>query len=144
MRIIKHITYCFLLTVYLCHLVMPVPVGAHCLLMEPVEEGAIKVYYNDGRFSMRTEVIAYDDQNREIMRGSLDENGYFHYPTDEEIVLLVADDGLGHRAELFLHSETAEAVMPMGFTVTLVVAGFIALAGIFHYRNRGNTGRKMV
>ncbi len=108
------------------------PVSAHRMLIEEVGEGAVKVGYEDGRFSRRTVVVVYDQQGTEIARGDLDDEGMFYYPS-ELAVLIEADDGLGHRAELILGQEVKEE-MPRGLTVAAVFSGFLFIAGVFQFR----------
>ena len=105
---------------------------AHRMLIEEVGEGAVKVGYEDGLFSRRTVVVVYDQQGTEIARGDLDAEGMFYYPP-ELAVLIEADDGLGHRAELALGQEVAEEP-PRGLTVAAVFSGFLFIAGIFQFR----------
>lgn len=108
------------------------PVSAHRMLIEEISEGVVKVGYEDGRFSRRTVVVVYDQQGEEITRGDLDAEGLFYYaPADA--VMIEADDGLGHRAELVLGVEISEE-LPRGLTIALVSAGFLLIAGFFKYR----------
>ena len=108
------------------------PVSAHRMLIEEISEGVVKVGYEDGRFSRRTVVVVYDKQGEEIARGELDGEGLFYY-APEDAVLIEADDGLGHRAELVLGEEIAEE-LPRGLTIALVSVGFLLIAGFFQYR----------
>lgn len=108
------------------------PVSAHRMLIEEISEGVVKVGYEDGRFSRRTVVVVYDQQGEEIASGALDGEGLFYY-VPEDAVLIEADDGLGHRAELVLGEEIAEE-LPRGLTIALVSAGFLLIAGFFQYR----------
>ena len=107
------------------------PALAHRMLIEPVEEGIIKVAYEDGRFSRRTEVFVYDHQGVELHSGKLDTQGNFHYPPDA--VLIVADDGLGHRVEWRV-GEEVDTGPSRGVTVTIVVTLFCLIALFFHSR----------
>jgi nickel transport protein len=105
---------------------------AHKMVIEEIGEGAVKVGYEDGRFSRRTVVVVYDQQGTEITRGELDDDGIFYYPS-EQAVLIEADDGLGHRAELALGQESHEEP-PRGLTVAAVFSGFVFIAGVFQFR----------
>ncbi|MCT8137289.1 hypothetical protein H1D32_05740 [Anaerobacillus sp. CMMVII] len=71
---------------------------AHKMVIETVEAGKIRVVYEDGSFSRRTIVILYDANGNELSRGSLDHEGYFFYDP-KKVSLVVANDGIGHRAE---------------------------------------------
>ena len=109
------------------------PALAHRMLIEPVDEGLIKVVYEDGRFSRRTEVFVYNLQGEELHSGKLDNQGYFHYPPELDAVLVVADDGLGHRVEWHV-GEDFSMGSPRGITITIVVILFCLIAGFFHLR----------
>lgn len=112
---------------------LPSPALAHRMLIEPVEEGKIKVAYEDGRFSRRTEVFIYDNEGKEIYSGKLDAEGYFYYPQELDAVLIVADDGLGHRVEWRV-GEAMGQYFPRSYTVFIVLTLFCFIAAIFHYR----------
>ncbi|MDZ4132916.1 MAG: hypothetical protein U1E11_07235 [Dethiobacteria bacterium] len=119
----------------LIFLLIPIStVFAHRMVIEEVEDGLVWAGYEDGRFSRRTEVIVYDEQGEEVARGSLDSDGKFAFPP-EQAVLIVADDGLGHRAEYSLGVE-ARPEPPRGPTIVLVCSGFLIVAGVFHYRTQ--------
>lgn len=111
------------------------PVLAHRMLIKPVEDGVIKVAYEDGRFSRRTEVFVYDHQGVELYSGKLDEHGYFHYPPEMDAALIVADDGLGHRVEWRVGDPYTTGI-PRGITVAGVVTAFCLIAAFFHLRVR--------
>jgi nickel transport protein len=116
-------------------LLIPVStVFAHRMVIEEVEDGLVWAGYEDGRFSRRTEVVVYDEQGEELARGSLDSDGNFAFPP-EQAALIVADDGLGHRAEYNLGLE-ARTEPPRGPTIALVCSGFLIIAGVFHYRTQ--------
>ncbi len=122
-------------------LVISIPVGtvfAHRMVIEELEAGLVKIGYEDGRFSRRTEIVVYNEQGMELQRGMIDTNGQFSYQP-EEVVLIVADDGLGHRAELNLGQEVEEE-LPRGLTVSLVFSAFVLFAGVF--QNRLNHKKK--
>lgn len=75
------------------------PAYAHKMLIEPVKDGVIKVMYDDGSFSERTEVTVYDSNDEVIEKGKLDDEGKFYYDKDKDVSYIVAEDGLGHKAE---------------------------------------------
>ena len=110
------------------------PVFAHLMLIEPVEDGLIKVVFDDGTVARHAEVVVYNEKDEEIARGDVDEDGKFSYP-EQEAELIVADDGFGHRAEYVVGEDPHEA-LPRGLTVAIVLAGFCLIAGVFHYRVR--------
>ncbi len=121
----------FLIILLLCFLPVST-VLAHRMVIEEVGEGAVKVGYEDGRFSRRTVVVVYDQQGTEITRGKLDDEGMFYYQSDLA-VLIEADDGIGHRTELVLGQEVEEE-LPRGMTVAAVFSGFLLIAGVFQFR----------
>ncbi len=120
------------LLVLLIAILPAAPVLAHRMIIEEVSEGVVKVGYDDGRFSRRTEVVIYDQQGMEIVRGSLDDDGMFYFQANNAL-LVEADDGLGHRAELVL-GECAPKELHRGLTVALVSTGFILIAVLFQFR----------
>jgi len=116
------------------------PVFAHLMLIEPVEEGKVKVVFDDGSAARHAEVVVYDEDVKEIDRGDVDDEGYFSFDP-EEAELLVADDGFGHRAEYEV-GEEAQQALPRGPVVAGVLFGFAAIAGFFQYRvSKKNTDK---
>ncbi len=108
------------------------PVFAHLMLIEPVEEGRVRVAFDDGSANRHAEVVVYDENENEIARGDVDGEGYFNYDP-QEAELLVADDGFGHRAEYVAGEETQQALQ-RGPVVAGVLFGFAFIAGLFQYR----------
>lgn len=121
-----------LLTISLVFLIYA-PVYAHRMIVEQVDEGIVKVIYDGGRIARRSEVVVYNEKGEEIARGKLDENGHFHYPLDQGDVLIIADDGLGHRVEWQTGDYHGKG-LPRGVTVSLVLFGFVAVAVFFNNR----------
>ncbi len=116
-------------------LILPVsPVFAHLMLIEPVEEGRVRVAFDDGSAARHAEVVAFSEEGEEIARGDVDREGYFRFPPGEA-AYLEADDGFGHRAEYVVGEEAHQALTRVP-TVSAVLAGFLLTAGIFHYRVR--------
>ncbi len=107
-------------------------VFAHLMLIEPVEEGKARVVFDDGSPNPHAEVIVFDEDENEIVRDDVDRDGYFSYPA-EDAVMIVAEDNFGHRAEHVV-GEDAHQGLPRVPTVSAVLAGFLLIAGIFHYR----------
>ncbi|ABR46753.1 hypothetical protein Amet_0526 [Alkaliphilus metalliredigens QYMF] len=113
------------------------PVYAHKMLIEPIEDGVIKVNYEDGSVSSRTEVVVYDSNGAEILTGSLDENGYFYYDTDLDATRIVADDGLGHRVEWQVGDPAVYSNHGSKWKkISLVVAIFVVIGSVFFLRNK--------
>lgn len=108
---------------------------AHKMVIEPVEDGLVKVYYEGGDFSYRTEVTVYDSNDQVIESGKLDDEGKFTYDTDSDVKYLVADDGMGHRAEWTVGEEASSSSHASKYiriaVVVLVLAG---IAGIYYLR----------
>lgn len=87
-----------LLTFVLVFWVFQSPSYAHKLLLEPAEEGLIKIMYEDGKIPPDMQITVYDLEGNQIDQGILDESGFFHFdPLAAEKI--VADDGMGHRLE---------------------------------------------
>ncbi len=114
-------------------LILPAsPAFAHLMLIEPVEEGKVRVVFDDGSPNPHAEVIVFDEDENETARGDVGREGYFSYPV-EGAAVLVAEDNFGHRAE-YVVGEEAHQALPRMPTVSAVLAGFLLIAGIFHYR----------
>jgi hypothetical protein len=124
--------YLLIITAVLLIFIPVKSVFAHRMVIEELEAGLVRVGYEDGRFSRRTEIVVYNEQGMELQRGIIDPEGQFSYQP-EEAALIVADDGLGHRAELVLGAEVTEE-KSRSLTVGLVFTAFLALSGIFQYR----------
>ncbi len=108
------------------------PVFAHLMLIEPVDEGEVRVVFDDGSVARHAEVVVFDENEEEIARGDVDGDGYFSFDP-EEAEMLVADDGFGHRAEHVVGEEAAQA-LPRGPVVAAVLFGFALISGVFQYR----------
>lgn len=114
-------------------LILPAsPAFAHLMLIEPVEEGQVRVVFDDGSAARHAEVVVFTEEGEEVARGDVDRDGYFSYPA-EGAAKLVAEDNFGHRAE-YVVGEDAHQALPRVPTVSAVLAGFLLIAGIFHYR----------
>lgn len=111
------------------------PVFAHLMLIEPLEEGKVQVVYDDGTVARRAEVVVYNEQDEEISRGAVDTEGVFEFSPGEAAVIL-ADDGLGHRAQYVVGEEQHQAALSRGPTIALVLSGFGLVALFFHRRVR--------
>ncbi len=109
-------------------------VFAHHMFIEPVEEGKVQVVFDNGSPARQAEVVVYNEEDEEITRGDVDRDGNFSYPA-EDAAMLVAEDNFGHRAEYVVGEDVHEA-LPRVPTVSAVLAGFLLIAGIFHYRAR--------
>ena len=72
---------------------------AHGMLLILEEPGVLRVEYDGGGFSPRTEVTIYDKEGNELGKGSVDEEGKYYFDPSLNVHLAVADDGMGHRAE---------------------------------------------
>ena len=128
-------TLLFITVLALLVLILPAsPAFAHLMLIEPVEEGHVRVVFDDGSPNPHAEVIVFDEDENETARGDVDRDGYFSYPA-EGASKLVAEDNFGHRAE-YVVGEDAHQALPRVPTVSAVLAGFLLIAGIFHYRVR--------
>lgn len=129
-----------LLAVFLL-LVIITPAYAHKVILEPVEDGIIKISYEDGSISSRMQVTVYDSNGTEVLAGGLDENGYFYYDVVSDAALIVADDGLGHRLEWqvgehMVYSNHTAKWMKMA----LVVLSFIGFGLFFLWRSKKFNG----
>lgn len=108
------------------------PAFAHLMLIEPVEEGKVRVVFDDGSTNRHAEVVVFDENEEEIGRGDVDREGYFSFDP-EGAEMLVAEDGFGHRAEHVVGEEVRQA-LPRGPVVATVLFGFVLVSGFFQYR----------
>ncbi len=107
---------------------------AHKMIIEPIKEGKVKVVYEDGSFSKRTVVHVYDHEGQEIQIGALDGEGYFYYDV-RMATLLVASDGIGHRAEWQVGDLLMKTNQRWGVAVIVIVI-CLANAWFFRYRTK--------
>jgi hypothetical protein len=114
-------------------ILLEAPAYAHRMLIRPIEPGILRVVYDDGTIARRAEVVLYGADDRELVRGKVDQEGYFKYNQKLPIVLVVADDGLGHRAT-WKYGEKVKEELPMLAKAVLVMAFLVFAAAFFHYR----------
>lgn len=110
---------------------MPLSSFAHGMFLKLEEPGVLKVEYDGGGFSPKTEVIVYDKEGNELKKGPVDEEGKFHFDPDLEIHSAVADDGMGHRAKY--QEGVEEKTIPK---VPVVIAVFTVIGIIFAMFNK--------
>ncbi|MGN9164320.1 hypothetical protein ACTNDY_03395 [Tissierellaceae bacterium HCP3S3_D8] len=118
-------------------LISAIPAYAHKMTIEPVEDGVIKVHYDDGSFSSRTVVTVYDSNGEELESGKLDEEGKYTYDKDKDVSYIVAEDGLGHKDEWKVGEEVKA---DSGGSKTLKIVGVVAvlaIVGIVSYKKKG-------
>lgn len=109
-------------------------VFAHAMIIETVEEGKVKVVFDDGSPNRHAEVTVFDEEENEIAHGEVDEEGYFSYdPTGA--VLLVAQDNMGHRAE-YVVGEGMRRSLPRVPTIGAALLIFALVAVVFRYRSK--------
>lgn len=72
---------------------------AHAMIIEPLENQRVLVQYDGGGFSRRTVVTVVDAMGHVLEEGKLDAEGVYDYSHLPEAHTLLADDGMGHRAE---------------------------------------------
>ena len=107
---------------------------AHKMHIDPAEEGAIQVVYEDGSFSTRTVVTVYDKEGNEIDQGRLDSKGFFYYD-QKKAHSFVADDGMGHRTEWTSGEDVVVKSAPHRWiTIGAVVAILVGIAIVFSLR----------
>ncbi len=133
---LKHFKTATMMLVVAMFILPATPVLAHLMLIETLEEGKVQVVYDDGTVARRAEVVVYNEQDEEISRGQVDTEGVFEY-SPVEAAVIVADDGLGHRAQYVVEEDQHQAALPRGPTIALVLSGFGLIALVFHRRVRG-------
>lgn len=110
---------------------------AHKMTIEPLEDGVIQVHYDDGSFSSRTEVTVYNSNDEELALGELDDEGKFTYDASEDAEYIVADDGMGHRAEWTIGEEPSSSSHASKYIkIGVVVLVLVAVAGIYYKRKK--------
>jgi len=118
-------------------LVSAVPAYAHKMTIDPVEDGIIKVQYDDGSFSERTEVKVYNSKDEVIEEGKLDEEGKFTYDKSKDVSYIVAEDGLGHKAEWKIGEETKkDSGGSKGLKIGAVVLALAIIGGISYKKKK--------
>ncbi|QGU00267.1 hypothetical protein SYNTR_1673 [Candidatus Syntrophocurvum alkaliphilum] len=132
---IKKLTTIFLLS-FFCLAVLTAPVFGHCLLIEEIEEGKVKVYFDDGTTSENIEVTVFDEKGTELTIGNPDENGYFRYSTDLDAYAIVANDGVGHLATLTLGEGKSVSHSHGNRTVQIISIVLIFSAVAFYFYRR--------
>lgn len=76
---------------------MQVTVFAHQMIIEPLPQQRIKVYYEGGTFSKDTTISLFDANGQVVFMKKVDQNGEFDYSKYSRVDSLIADDGMGHR-----------------------------------------------
>lgn len=76
---------------------MQTAVFAHQMIIEPLPQQRIKVYYEGGTFSKDTTITLFDAAGQVVFMKKVDENGEFDYNRYSRVDSLIADDGMGHR-----------------------------------------------
>ncbi len=124
------VAFCLVLLVY-----VPSTVLAHRMLITPVEGGAVYVGYDDGGPSVGAGVKLYDAKGEEIVSGTTDEQGLFHFDAGHSPVRIVSNDGMGHRAVWEANSEDAAGQLPRWVGGLLGAGLFLFIAALFYYIN---------
>lgn len=102
----------------------PDTVYAHGMDLKLVEPGVLKVEYDGGGFSPRTEVTIFDAKGNELGKGSVDEEGKYSFDPSLKVHRAIADDGMGHRAEY------KEGVEHRDIPKVPVIIGIFAAIGV--------------
>ncbi len=90
------------------------------------------MFFDDDIPNQHAEVTVYDEAENEIARGKVDDEGYYSY-LEEEAVVLVAKDNMGHRAEYVIGVGMRRS-FPRIPTISAVLIIFVLIAAVFHYR----------
>ena len=117
-------------------LVLPGLAFAHGMDLILEEPGVLRVEYEGGGFSPRTEVTIYDMEGNELGKGLVDDEG--RYLFDQELVVArsVANDGMGHVAE---YREGVEERTIPKLPVVIAVFALVALIWKLVDRRSKNT-----
>lgn len=112
---------------------------AHGMSLKLEEPGVLKVEYDGGGFSPRTEITIYDEKGNELGKGLVDEEGKFHFDKNLDVYSAVANDGMGHRAEY--EKGVIKKEIPK---LPVVIAVFAVIGIIFAVFNKKKTKQKRV
>ncbi len=80
-------------------MVLRTDASAHKFVIDPIEQGVIKVSYEDGKISEDTLLTLYDVNREQLAQVQINQDGTFHYDDYPEVFYIVADDGMGHRVQ---------------------------------------------
>lgn len=72
-------------------------VFAHQMVIEPLPQQRIKVYYEGGTSSKDINITLFDATGQVVFMKKVDEKGEFDYSRYSKVDSLIADDGMGHR-----------------------------------------------
>lgn len=75
---------------------MQTAVFAHQMIIEPLPQQRIKVYYEGGTFSKDTTITLFDATGQVVFMKKVDGNGEFDYSRYSRVDSLIANDGMGH------------------------------------------------
>lgn len=129
MKLINRIALVWMLTTILC-LAITNTAFAHKMLIEPIEDGKIRVIYGDGTLSTTSQVTVLGENKDLITSGSVDEEGCFYYPL--HAVFIEANDGMGHRAKWKV-GDPMKSGTPTAVKIVLPLLFFVGVAW-YYYR----------
>ena len=127
------------LLVFLLVIMGSTPALAHRMLIEVIDEGvidegAIKVRYDDGTMAGKASVTFYNEDGQVLEEGITNEGGIYYYDLNMKPNRIVADDGMGHRARWVAGQTDAWDYFPRWQRALLGVAIFLFIAAISYYR----------
>lgn len=101
---------------------------AHKMIINPIEEGKIRVEYDGGNPATRSKISVYNSEDELVDEGDVDEDGVFQYD-QKETAYLVADDGMGHKDtwEAGSNVESSDGSKLPKIAAVVVVLGAVAL-----------------
>jgi len=111
-----------------------IPAYAHKMVIEPLEEGKVKVEYDAGNAATRAEVKVYNSKDEVIEEGRVDEEGIFEFDP-KKASYLEADDGMGHKDRWEVGKEV-EAVGSSKLPKIAVVVLVLAAVGFFFAKKK--------
>ncbi|MGF7184371.1 putative GH25 family protein [Desulfitispora alkaliphila] len=107
---------------------------AHRMIIRPVEEGLVRVVFDDDTVAV-ADIVITDLDGTEILTGQTDGDGYFKYDPNLEGMKMVADDGVGHRVQWVI-GEPVQEHGSLWLRATGGVLFLAVIAGLFHMRNK--------
>jgi hypothetical protein len=104
---------------------------AHRMLLR-IEQGYLKVYFDDGTVVRGATVSLFDAEHRVIWEGETGQDGRVKMP-EAKYARAVAEDGLGHRATLLADQTVTPRGIPRYLAAGLGVAFFIFVAALARF-----------
>ena len=98
--------------------------------------GELRVHYDGGTPAQRAWVVLYDSGRNVLVAGGADHLGVFRFDAKLQPAAAVADDGLGHRAELVFGRISRGDLVPLWIKLFFALSLFSAVGAVSYYYHR--------